>query len=145
VQVMLGLTFMVASIVVVYFMLAPDTMAVPGLGLASQGLAMKMVVIQLISVNIQAYVIARIFGWRYDWLYQVAGLSFVIMLGYLAKVVTSVVLSDLVTMQFFVSGVVYLIMIASLIYFMPWLSGLSHREISGYFGGVRKYVYRRTI
>ena len=62
VQVVLGLTFMTASILVVYFMLAPNTMTVPGLGLASQGLAIKMVVLQLIGVNIQAYVIARIFG-----------------------------------------------------------------------------------
>jgi len=66
-------------------------------------------------------------------------------LGYLAKVVSSSAISDHVATHFVASGVIYLMMIGGLVYFLPWLSGLSHREISGYFGGVRKYVYRRTI
>jgi O-antigen/teichoic acid export membrane protein len=142
VQVILGLTLMVAGLAVVYFMLAPETMTVPGLGLASQGLAIKMVVLQLIGVNIQAYVIARMFGWRYDWFYQVAGLSLVIALGYLAKVVTSPALSDFFVIQFVASGVVYLMMIGGLIYFLPWLAGLDRKEVAGYYGTVSIYFQR---
>ena len=75
IQVVLGLVFMAISIVVIYFMLAPSTMTIPGLELASQGLAIKMVVMQLIQVNIMAWFIAKIFGWKLDWTYQVVGLG----------------------------------------------------------------------
>jgi O-antigen/teichoic acid export membrane protein len=144
VQVILGLTLLIVGLAVVYFMLAPETMTVPGLGLASQGLAIKMVVLQLIGVNIQAYVIARIFGWRYEWFYQLAGLSLVITLGYLAKVVTSPLLSDFVAIQFVTSGLVYLMMISTLIYFLPWLAGLTRKEIVGYYTMMRRDVYRQN-
>jgi len=144
-QVILGLAFMTAGILVVYFMLAPETMAVPGLGMASQGLAIKMVVMQLISVNIQAYVISRIFGWRYDWLYQLVGLSFVIVLGYTAKAIISSILLDQVALHFIISGFTYLLMISCLIYFQPWLVSLGRKEIVGYFTMVPGYFQKNRV
>ena len=142
VQVILGLLLMSASIVVVYFMLAPETMSVPGLGLASQGVAIKMVVMQLIGVNIQAYVIARIFGWKYDWFYQLAGLSLAVIVGYMAKVVTGFFLVDFLFVHFVVTGLVYLLMIAGLIYLLPWIAGLSRKEIFDHCGTLHA-VFRK--
>jgi len=138
VQVILGLAFMASSIVVVYFMLAPSSMPIPGLGLASQGLAIKMVLMQFLQVNIMAYVIARLFGWNYDWLYQVFGLSLAIAVGYLAKTASDFVVSDHVIMQFMFSGIVYVVLIAGLIYLHPWLAGTNKGELLGVMRQLRR-------
>ena len=51
----IGMTFMVMSIVFTYFALASVDLPFPGLGLGSLGLAGKMVVMQILSVNILAW------------------------------------------------------------------------------------------
>ena len=118
-------------------MLAPSTMTVPGFGLASQGLAIKMVVMQLINANIQAYVIARIFGWQYDWFYQIAGLLLVITLGYIAKFIANFVLGDYIVVQFVASGVAYLLMIGAVLYYIPWLAGLDRKGVIGHYSVIK--------
>jgi O-antigen/teichoic acid export membrane protein len=61
-QTIIGSVFMITSILVAYFVLAPSDAVIPGFNLASEGLAWKMVVLQFIQVNILAYVIARVFN-----------------------------------------------------------------------------------
>jgi len=69
-QVKIGIAFMFAGVVVTYFVLAPADAALPGLALSSKGLAVKMVVLQLLQVNILAFVAARLWGWKFEWLFQ---------------------------------------------------------------------------
>jgi hypothetical protein len=73
-RVVTGIIFMIASMGVTYLALAPVDAIVPGLGLASEGLALKMVAMQLIQINIVAYIISRIWKWPFDWVYQPVGL-----------------------------------------------------------------------
>ena len=139
VQVIIGLVFMATSIVVVYFMLAPTTMIVPGLGLASQGLAIKMVVMQLIQVNILAFFIARIFGWKFEWLYQLVGLGSAVAAGWLSKLLIVSILSGHTFILMAGSWIVYLIIMSMVVYIMPWVIGLTHDELrSYYFMAIRK-------
>ena len=132
IQVILGCAFMALSIVVVYFMLAPKSMIVPGLGLASQGLALKMVIMQLIQVNVMAWFIARIFNWKFEWAYQVVGLSAAVVAGWVAKLVVGSVMSVHVTVLIATSVVVYLILMSVVVFMQPWLLGMERAVIQQY-------------
>jgi len=141
IQVVMGLIFLSSKMIVSYFMLAPKDMFIPGLGLASEGLAIKMVVSQWIIVNIQAYVIARVFGWKYDWLYQLVGLLIVIIMAYAAQMVGFYIFEDFIIMQFIISGLIYLLMIISVLYYFPWLAGLKRKEVTKYVEKIRRKYY----
>lgn len=76
---MIGIATMIASIPLAYAMLAPRAGSIPGLGLGAVGLALKMIVLQLVSVNVQGWFIARRNGWSLDLSHQL--LSFLALLG----------------------------------------------------------------
>jgi O-antigen/teichoic acid export membrane protein len=61
---------MVLSIPTTYIILADPRIDLPGLGLGSIGLAGKLVVIQVIQVNVLWWWICRSLGWRYEWAVQ---------------------------------------------------------------------------
>jgi O-antigen/teichoic acid export membrane protein len=66
-QVVIGSVAMLAGIPLVYLLVAPADGAAPGLGLAGLGLALKMVGLQLVTVNVLWWWICRALGWRYEW------------------------------------------------------------------------------
>jgi O-antigen/teichoic acid export membrane protein len=75
-----------ASLPVSYFLLAaPTEIPFPGMGLGAYGLALKMVGMNIVLVNLQAWVIARFNHWKYEWLYQIAAVIPLLLLGYFAK------------------------------------------------------------
>ncbi|MBI3773325.1 MAG: lipopolysaccharide biosynthesis protein [Gammaproteobacteria bacterium] len=130
IQVVTGIVFMIASMGVTYLVLAPENAAVPGLGLASEGLALKMVVMQIIQVNVIAYIIARIWSWPFDWIYQPVSLLGCMGLGWVAAMVAGMVSSSfslLITMGF--AALIYFILVVGFIYSMPWLAGLTRKEL----------------
>jgi O-antigen/teichoic acid export membrane protein len=130
-QVIIGIVFMVVSIGVTYLVLAPRSAVVPGLGLASEGLALKMVVLQIVQANIVAYVIARVWKWRFDWVYQPVSLIACLGLGQLAHLAAIDLTSSSspVPAVMALGGVFYVILTAVLIYMMPWLVGFTRTEI----------------
>jgi O-antigen/teichoic acid export membrane protein len=128
----LGIGAMLVSIVVTYLMLAPASAAVPGLGLGSTGLALKMVVIQLLQVNIVAFVIARTWKWPYDWGYQAVALLGCAMFGLLAHTIAAYIAGGMfVPVQMAVAGAVYLALIGLFVYALPWLTGFTRAELRG--------------
>jgi len=134
------LVFMLVRIIISYFMLAPETMAIPGLGLGSKGLAIKMVAMQLITTNIQSYIVARVFGWKYDWLFQVIGLSLLIALSFVTQAAINLIFENL-AIQLIAFGFVYLVTLLGVLYFFPWLTGLSRQEVVNYYS----LIYRKTL
>lgn len=92
IQVVVGSAVMVLGMITTYFVLAPPTNAVPGFGLGSTGLTLKMVGIQIISVNLLAFAIARLNGWKFDWVFQPLALGICIGAGWLAHVTVLVAL-----------------------------------------------------
>ena len=131
IQSIIGIFFMIASMIVTYWVLAPSSAFMPGLGLASQGLALKMVVMQFIQVNITAYIIARIWHWKFDWTYQPVSLLCCIGLGYFVNLLVTNFIGDTFSWFFIVlvSGVFYIFLIMLLIYMMPWLIDMTRKEI----------------
>ncbi|HZW26148.1 MAG TPA: lipopolysaccharide biosynthesis protein [Gallionella sp.] len=128
---------MLVSMPISYLMLAPATSEWGGfgLGLGAVGLASKLVILSVVSVNVQAWVIARYNGWDYDWKFQVIGIPLMLMIGYLVKLLMGFVwdidhlsVANLVIPALLVCFLYAGIVILS-IWFLPWLIGLEKAEI----------------
>lgn len=130
-QVATGIIFMIVSMGVTYLVLAPGDAVVPGLGLASEGLALKMVAIQFIQVNIIAYIIARIWNWPFDWVYQPISLLGCVGLGWAAHFTATGLVGHAWPLPVVMGagGVLYLTLMGAFVYAMPWLAGLTRDEL----------------
>jgi O-antigen/teichoic acid export membrane protein len=142
-QVVIGIVFMVVSMGVTYLVLAPANAAVPGLGLASEGLAIKMVGLQIIQANIIAYIIARIWNWRFDWVYQPVSIIGCLALGWLAHRMAIDIASRSwpVPAVMALGAALYLMLTAAFVYVMPWLTGSTRTE----FLVEANLLWRRTL
>ena len=140
-QVKIGLVFMLSSMVATYFVLAPPDAIIPGLGMASEGLAIKMCVMQAIQVNVIGYVIARISGWKFDWVYQPITLLGCLGLGWLSHfTVVNFTPSSLSAPTVMVSGGgLYFFLVIVFVLAVPSLSGVSRRELLNKISSVREF------
>ena len=129
VQVKLGIGFMLVSIIVVYFMLAPSDALIPGLGLASGGLAWKMVLMQFLQVNILIWLLSKIFNWEYDWKFQIYGLLPTIILGFFIKIFIVTFFELHVILNLIIYGFLYIASISLLVLSFPGIAGLSKNEL----------------
>jgi len=131
IEVTTGIIFMLLSMVVTYLMLAPNDAIIPGLGMASEGLAIKMLLMQFIHANIVAFIIGRIWNWPFDWVYQPVSLLSCVGLGCLAWFVTTSLIFEDVSfyVEIVVAGVMYLLSIVVLVYCLPWLAGLTRNQL----------------
>lgn len=134
VQVAIGSASLLLGIVTTYFALAPATAPVPGLGLASQGLAVKMVLVQLVSVNAGSFVLSRMCAWRFDWPHQFVALGACLGAGWLAHALAIMWLAGgggtLLTVG--VSVALYAILIASFVYSLPSVIGSTRGELRAF-------------
>ncbi len=141
IQSIIGIVFMISSMVVTYLVLAPTNAHIPGFGLASEGLALKMVLMQFIQVNVTAYIISRIWNWQFDWLYQPFGLLSCLGLGWVVYLVATGLTGGIFLwfITLFISSLLYLFLVLALVYMMPWLIDMSRKEINNYFNkGLKK-------
>ena len=130
-QAKIGIFFMLVSIAISYLVLAPSTALIPGLNLASEGLAMKMLFMQFFQVNIMAYIISRLFKTPFDWVYQPVSILGCLALGWLAHFLVIYIAGNSLAFIFSLTlaGLIYSILIAVFIYVFPWLSGLNRKEL----------------
>ena len=120
---------MAVSLVVAYFLMAPsDNILLPGLGLASEGLALKMVILQIVQVNILAWFISRKFGWKYEWAYQFFILGGVLVASWLIKILVQLFAMKVIT-SMILFGFIYTILGVLLIYFKPSFIALNRKEL----------------
>jgi O-antigen/teichoic acid export membrane protein len=93
-QFYLGSIFLVSSLSISFYMLAPENFVIPGLGMGSNGLALKMVITQLMYVNILHWFISRVFKWRFRWYYQIYLIIITCVLGYTSKYLSEILFED---------------------------------------------------
>ena len=129
VQVILGITLAAFSLVAAYIMMAPKDAPVPGFALASEGLAYKMVIMQFVHVNIVAWFIARIFGWKFEWGYQIVGLVMAVAASWLTKTMITGWAVGPILIKMAVAASIYLITVAGLLYLIPKIAGLAREEL----------------
>ncbi|WP_124945445.1 lipopolysaccharide biosynthesis protein [Sulfurirhabdus autotrophica] len=139
-----SMMIMLVSVPFSYLMLAPAAGAlVPGLGMGAVGIASKTVLLSIVAVNIQALVIARYSGWKFDWLYQVIGIPLMVGLGYLAKMFVGLLwnsdgtgnMTDLI-ISVMLTFLVYGISVTLVLWLLPWLFGMEREEI--------EYLFRKS-
>lgn len=130
-QFFFGSIFMTLSIPFSYFLQAPQEAIVPGLELGAIGMALKRTVLVMLQVNILIWWINRSYGWKFDWAYQVVGLSGFLFLGWAAQkaavLLTPLVFSGLIVVVG-VTAVLYIIMVGVMIWAVPWIAGLQREE-----------------
>lgn len=136
---------MLASIPLSYLVLAPRSgVAVPGLGLGAVGLALKMVVLGVVSVNVQAWVIGRACGWKLDWAFQVAGIGLLIGFGYLAHAAAGALwtLPDASVVQLLAplltAATLYAVLVLLALWQWPWLVGLDRADLHALVARLRR-------
>ena len=127
----IGIIFMLIGLPVTYFLIAPaDKM---GLDAGATGLAIKMVVLQIIAVNVQLYFNVRLLKlrfWRYV-AHQIVSVGCLLGVAAISMFVIdkSLGLHDKVILSFLLSGILYTLMVMILGYVQPVLFGLQRRDI----------------
>lgn len=136
-----SMAIMLLSIPVSYLVLAPASHGwLSGMEMGALGMACKMVVLGMVSVNIQAWVIARYGGWKFDWMFQAVGIPLMIGLGFVAKMLVGMIwnleavgLTKLLV-PVTIASLFYLLMAMGIIWGLPWLIGAERSEIKRLFG-----------
>lgn len=132
VQSIFGIVFMLVSMVSSYFMLAPATAKIPGLGLGGMGTAIKLLVLNIIYANVKIFWIARKHKWKYDWSYQIVGGISLLGLSYLAWFLVSkftVFQSFPFALCLLVAFVIYIPLNYIFVWIFPGLAGLTRLEM----------------
>lgn len=147
----LSIAVMVVSAPVSYLLLAPHNFLIPGLALGATGLAIKMVLIQFLGTNVQLYFNTKFLGASFrHWLvlqFKVIGLvySMAILTNFISKKIASEMLFTLNTfgmihnqfdavIRLVISGVLYFLLIVSILAVKPSLVGIDKRDLMGLFG-----------
>lgn len=130
-----SVSMMLLSIPVSYLVLAPAAQSgIGGLELGAVGMAWKMVLLGVVSANLQAWAIARLNGWQFDWIYQPLAICLMLALGFMAKWLCQLIwpVGDMhlasMVVAMMLTGAFYLALAAAAIAGMPWLAGMTHEE-----------------
>lgn len=143
----IGTTMMAVSIPVTYFILAPASGIVPGLGLASTGLAIKMVLLQIISVNICIYFVSRGLSTKPEFLYQFKIIILLLAVAFTIKKTVGAFGELINFTNFFVIGavslLVYLCLVAFIMYLFPQITGVDRKYLVKSFNLARMVIGRK--
>jgi O-antigen/teichoic acid export membrane protein len=146
----IGIFCAIAGIPVTYFLMAPPTYAIPGMGIGATGLAIKMVVMNVLGTNIQLFYNTRYLDTSFvKWV--VLQLKVVVLLyaaAWAAYFVINRVPGDLLLglnflhlapatfgtiVRFGLAGLTYLAMVAVLVVAAPELAGVGKDEFRQFF------------
>jgi len=140
----LGIIFMAVNIPITYFVLAPKGAWLPGLELGSLGMALTVVISQIIMANVLVWWISRDYGWKFDWVYQLVGLGGALLLGGLAYYLVMLMAEYLVLTLLFKVGsafILYCIMAGYSIWLMPWIAGVTRQDIKITLSSLKTKIY----
>jgi len=134
---------MLCSIPVTFYVLAPGNHEwINSLSLGATGLALKIVLLSLVTVNLQAWVVARCTGWLFDWKYQVVGITLMLGLGSASKIIVGLFMDVnalsvvALIVPLVLVGLLYLLFVGGVLWFLPWLVGMDRMEIRQLFGSI---------
>lgn len=140
------------SLPLAYFSLAPSSgMLIPGLGLGAIGMACYMVLSGIIGVNIQAWVLARDGGWRFNGAFQIIGIPLMLGFGYITKMLIGLIwnLDKASPTDLIIPAVCTCIIYAPLVFLavwrFPWMFGLEKKELQMMIQNLRKGLQRAIV
>ena len=132
---------LISSIIAIYFLLAPGDVLVPGLELGAVGLGLKMVVLQVVAVNVSMWWLCRLQGWAFGFAHQVIGIGLFLLLGFISYTFVNMILdkSVYILVRGFASGALYFTTALIAFYKVPWLIGLTKLELKSYIDRVKVF------
>jgi O-antigen/teichoic acid export membrane protein len=130
----IGVAMMLISIPTSYFLLAAPSAVIPGLGLGSTGLAIKMVVFEIMTVNIFAYLIFKMAMRDFDFSYQVKIISLLLLSAIAIKggsglLLNALKLSSHPLLPMVLCASLYACAVGAVICVFPELGGLERGQI----------------
>jgi hypothetical protein len=130
----IGIFSMAISIPITYLFLAPSSSLIPGLHLGALGLAIKMVICQLVTVNLMTFFVAKYINMSFDWIHQINSLLLLLPMGFLSKICAERILSlasfpnhSILLMA--ISGIFYFAGVTVLSYSFPSIAGINKEQI----------------
>lgn len=149
----IGIAVMVLSVVATYFLIAPHTFAVPGLGLGALGMTLQMVGIGALSVEILlihlcrqlGIPVARMLGIQASLVGGLLALAWGISRG-LGALLPLLLGTSIWTswLTFLLAGLGYTAVVALLLWWHPHLAGLSRADLQSYLAAARQRLRRRA-
>ena len=132
--------FSLVSLPLTYFLIAPVGMF--GLNAGATGLAIKMVIINIIGVNVQLYFNAKLLHLSYlhYLVHQIGCLLFFTSFAVMASFVADYLLIDGVLYDFILSGVTYTMIVIAAVYFKPEILGLKREDVQSLVQLIRNAV-----
>lgn len=141
-----GIISSIMGILLTYLLIAPANFAVPGLALGAVGLALKNVLIQIISVNLLLYDISRVYGIsiKRNLMLQAGTLFILFPIGYISLSLEKLFFSGggvmLTVAGIAASGMLFAFMCAALLVRYPGLAGLARVEMTVLVAQVRQKI-----
>jgi O-antigen/teichoic acid export membrane protein len=131
--------FMVVSIPVTYLVQSPaDGWPIRGLGGGALGMAIKMVGLAFVSVNVQAWILARTNHWKFDWTYPFVAIGVTLSMAYVARIIAlffwHVSPTGLLTLlpPFSCCSLLYLLGLAGFIWYFPRVAGIEQADLRNF-------------
>jgi O-antigen/teichoic acid export membrane protein len=127
-----GIVIFVMSIVFTYFMLADGSARIPGLALGSFGLACKMVILQVIAVNLLAFFICDSLKIKFDWFFQLICIFLCSTAGWVANYAANLSFGEYCNLWilFPLSASIYMLLMVALILLFPGLIELNLDDLT---------------
>ncbi len=108
----IGIITMIASIIITYIVLAPEDNFLPGLNLGSSAVALKLIIIQIIQVNIMYYFIMREFkDEKLEFYYQPKIIILILSIAFLSKFIVLYLSNFGIISMFVISNIIYSVII----------------------------------
>ena len=147
-QLISGGIFMMVGIPISYFIQAPASATIPGLGWGAMGMAIKVTVLSIIAVNIVTYLIGKQLGTSFDWTYQIVAMGGTLTLGWLSYTMAEQLASILSLNLYFQASLgclLYLPMVAALLWQLPWVAGTSREEIRSVIKSAMNFIRQSNL
>ncbi|MBI5245403.1 MAG: oligosaccharide flippase family protein [Elusimicrobia bacterium] len=127
------------SLPAAYFVVAPGSAWIPGLGLGAAGLAVKMVAAQIAIVNLQGLIICRETGWRWPMASQLMTPALLLLLAYsshsLVALAGPIAGKLSLARHLGLAGAFFTLAAAALVWLRPQLAGLERDEMRRWIAG----------
>jgi len=125
----ISVTFSLVSLPITYFMIAPINMF--GLNAGATGLAFKMVIINVVAVNVQLYFNTKLLRLNYlHYLkHQIGCILFFTGLALVSSLVAKYLFVDEVLYNFILSGIIYTIIVVVSVYFKPEILSFNRKDV----------------
>ena len=125
----ISVIFSLVSLPITYFMIAPLDML--GLNAGATGLAVKMVIINVIAVNVQLYFNTKLLhlSFLHYLMHQIGCLLFFTSFAFISSLVANYLLVDGVLYNFILSGIIYAMIVVASVYFKPEILGFNREDV----------------